>query len=683
MQKAANKLLIALLIGLTFAISSGASAGYIISVDANPSSIPADGKSCSQIVVTITDQTGMPAPDGMEVRLTTTAGDITPIAYTSGGRAIGVLTSGTSAEVAVVGATASGISAAGQVDFSSTGEAPAGPKTIRMAAGSIAYSVDRDVALGSDKVTVEYRGLIIKAANAQVSPILGLIRAQGGVTLQRGNQTLKADAITCDLRTDHCRLLESGSKSSIKTIDVARLRSISVTGSTDTQEFAPLDSIGTRTWIISHRLTISPGDKIMFYKASIYIGDSKVIKMPYYSYSYTKRESILQQVRYTSTDGLLVDLPLYYQMADTTSGALKLRYAGRGDGYGGYFRPRKGMSLGLEQAYTLSDRSQGLLFVDAIGSTNRAFELTHHMDFGSGDRSGRADISARYQPSSDFAKGVYNTTMNAYGDLGRYDYSISGYFGGSRIRQWNYLDPGSMNYTSQSDCSIRAMIRPRSFGPTHGPLHISPSLTVGYGRLGFIPNQINSSTLYESFGVGCSSILKTNRHISLSFDSTSALTTTADGRTGISLRAGPNMRTSWKGGNASLGYTMDLQSGSANMLSSLSQHTLTGGLFLMGKAKWNTSSYFSYGLDTGQMNVYTSAAYSLTSKWRLRTNYSFYRFVSRYSGRTYQFSTSYIKAGIYCPIGLYEIGLAYSPQGQDYGMRKNNRLWLEVETTGF
>ena len=79
-----------------------ANAGISVSVDSTPSSIPADGKSCSQVLVTVLDQNGTPVTDNTEVRLTTSAGDITPIIYTSGGRATGMLTSSTTPQITII-----------------------------------------------------------------------------------------------------------------------------------------------------------------------------------------------------------------------------------------------------------------------------------------------------------------------------------------------------------------------------------------------------------------------------------------------------------------------------------------------------------------------------------------------------------------------------------------------------
>jgi hypothetical protein len=538
--------------------------------------------------------------------------------------------------------------------------------------------------MASSNVTIDYKSLIIQASSAQVCQMMGIIRAQGEVIIKRGDQIVSADALTCDLRTDRIRVLDSGDKCSSRTFDVARLRLLnSQTTQADSQDFTPLDSTGTNNWIISQRLVVYPGEKILFFKASIYVGESKIIKMPYYSYNYQKRESILQQVQYSSTAGTLVDLPFYYRMADSGTGAIKLRYAERGDESGGYYRPRKGMSLGLEQAYTLNDRNQGRLFLDGIGNSSQALELSHHLEYGSGEKNGRADLAVRYQPTSSYAKSIYNTSLNATGGLGNYDYSVFGYLGGSKIQQWNYLDPESPSYIDQSDCSIRTVIRPKMPLATHGALRMSPSYTVGYGRMGYSPTGNNPSCLYQSIGMGYSLARTNNRKNSLSFDGASAFTMTANGDKGMNLRVGPTMRSRWNGGSMSLTYTLNFQAGSTDSVSLLSKHLIGGNFALSRGGRWNTNTFFGYGLDTGRLNLYSSLNYNFTGKWQMRMNYNLYRYTNKYNGISHKYETSYIKTGIYRPIGPYEVGLAWSPTGQDYGLKQGKRLWLEFGVGGY
>lgn len=659
---------------------------YLLSAQAVPPSIPADGRSYAQIVVLAFDAEGRPAPDGTVIQVGTTAGTVTPEAYVGSGRATAILTSTASPGVAIVTVSAGGAAATVQVEFaSSDAEGSLGPKVLRMRGESLAYSVEQDTVLGSGGVTMDYRGLTISATNAQVCEPLGVIKAQGNVRVACGKKSLEGEGFVYDLRTDRCRMLTSEHESpAVLAFKADDLQSAAPSASAnDLSYFAPLEADATKTWIISRKLALFPGEKIQFFRASIYLGGARVITLPHYFYDYRNRGSLMQQLRYTSYEGLVVDLPLYYRVADSSSGAIKLRYAGRGDDYGGYFRPRKGLSLGLEQSFSLGDGSDGRIFVDALGNPDQSIELTHHHEFGSALRYARADFTARFQPQSDFGKGLYTAYASICGGFGDYDYSISGFASGSRIRQWNPLNPADEDYYSQNDASVRLVLRRRRPLYASARLRVSPSLTVGYGRPGFGYAAGNHPSTFETFGLSFHTPASGRRGLSLNFDGASEITTTSDGRRGLSLRAGANLRRSWRRGSLSLGYTLNQQYGSVGSLYAYSTYALAATAFLGSGGKWNCYTYLNYGLDSGRTNLYTSGAFRLTNLWRFRTTYSLYRYPCKASGRQFISESSYLKAGVYRSIAGYEIGLAYSPNGRQAGFNDHKRFWLEVGAQGF
>jgi hypothetical protein len=50
---------------------------------------------------------------------------------------------------------------------------------------------------------------------------------------------------------------------------------------------------------------------------------------------------------------------------------------------------------------------------------------------------------------------------------------------------------------------------------------------------------------------------------------------------------------------------------------------------------------------------------------------------------SYTYKTSYLQVGLYRPVGMYEIGLVWSPDGQLYGMNQGKHIWLELSGIGF
>jgi len=94
---------------------------YGVDIDANPSSIPADGSSTSTMSAYVFDSLGNPVSDGTVVNFSTTAGTLsTASASTSGGWAYATLTSGTVAGTAAVTARVEASTATAYVNFTNT-----------------------------------------------------------------------------------------------------------------------------------------------------------------------------------------------------------------------------------------------------------------------------------------------------------------------------------------------------------------------------------------------------------------------------------------------------------------------------------------------------------------------------------------------------------------------------------
>lgn len=659
---------------------------YGIGIDAIPASISADGKSFSQIALTIRNADGSPVSDGTEVRLITTSGVITTAAYTSNGHATAILTSSTSPGIAIVTASIGEDSASIQVEFSADVEqGRTASRVIRMKGGSIAYSVERDMILASDDVTVEYRGLSINAGNIQVSEPLGVIKAQGNVVISRGEIRFKADAFIYDLRTDRCQIMIAENPAIINLFRADDIKpSAWIKGLISmVAEFKPLESEGTKTWIISKRLTLFPNERIQFFRASVYLGDVQIMNMPYYFFDYTNRGALFNQIRYTTNDGLVVDYPVYYKVTEQNSGAIKLRYSDSKYGYGSYLYPRRGFSLGVEQSYSINENGDGRIFIDSITSEKRSLELTHHQDFGSIQHPGRTDFSVRFQPNSDFGRKVYTANLNIFGDKPKYGYFISGYVGGSEYQKFNIFDPEQIEYQKQTNGSVRLQINPKKTYVLGKSLTASPVLSTNYGNPGFARDWTKGECLYQTLGLNYHTKPFGGKKLSLSIDGASEALVSNDHRSGSGLRTSLTVRRNWRNASASLSYTLALISGSIGTMYYPSKHNLGGTLNLGFGRKWNGYTYFGYGLDTGRMNVYSNLNYQITNKWILRGNYNFYRYKYTSGGINISSDTSYLKAGVYRPVGPYEVGIAWSPDGELYGLKDGKRLWLEVGLPGF
>lgn len=94
---------------------------YGLDLDANPSSIPADGSSTSNLVAYVFDNLGNPIEDGTTVNFSSTLGTLSATsATTNGGWASVTLTSGTVTGTAIVTANVEAAEAKAYVEFTST-----------------------------------------------------------------------------------------------------------------------------------------------------------------------------------------------------------------------------------------------------------------------------------------------------------------------------------------------------------------------------------------------------------------------------------------------------------------------------------------------------------------------------------------------------------------------------------
>jgi hypothetical protein len=369
-------------------------------------------------------------------------------------------------------------------------------------------------------------------------------------------------------------------------------------------------------------------------------------------------------------------------MADSGAGAFKLQYSDS-ENNSGLFTPRKGMSLGLEQGFSVGGQSEAKFTIDSACDSQRSFGLNNHFEYGGEDSSGRVDLSTQFQPTSTYAKSVYTSSLNANGGIGNLNYSVCGYLGGSQVPLWNFAN-SQMQYTDQSSGSVTTSFRPNRPLMLSRGVSITPSLSIGYGRPGSGFGNSTGEELYQSLGLNFGfQPLISNSRWNLTFSSSSALTTTVHGEVGTNLRTGADLRRSWQGGSASLSYTLNLHTGSVGSIYSQSVHTLGSSLLFGSGGRWSCNAYVGYGLDTGTTNLYSSASYQIAHSLRLRTSYTFYGYKCSFNGYNLQSYTAYLKSGIYHPVGPYEIGIAWSPQGREYGLKSSKRVWLEIGSSGF
>lgn len=449
-------------------------AEYRLTLQATPERLLADGSSAAQITVEVKDSAGNPAPDGTEVRFTTTAGTIVSSADTAGGTATALLTGAPYPTLAVVTAQVGADHGITQVEFFS-GETEDATSPLLQLEGDLEYSVDQQLILGTGGVTVQYRGLTITAENAQIDQFQGMIKAQGNVTLTQGQNQLTGDELAYDSQTQRGVLLEIGDTLKKTAFQGRNLTPYGTRVSPQQDETAPLIPGDSRLWITARRMTVVPREKIQFRQASIYVNDVCLMSFPHYFLSLTGGSNFLQQqIRYTSESGFVLDMPFYYRLTPQQTSAVKVRYASKGSSYSSYYSPRHGWSLGLEEQYSLGSRAEGRVFLDSVTHRERSLEWNHQHEF---DRRTRGNLSLTYQPRSTYAQNQLNGYLSLYQSLPRANLSFSA--NGSRSETPGYGGSSSHTYRNFS-ANLRYTQRTRPIPGTN--VGYGTGLTLGYGR---------------------------------------------------------------------------------------------------------------------------------------------------------------------------------------------------------
>ena len=367
-----------------------------LSLAPSPEVILADGKSATTITATVRDGDGNVAPDGTTVRFSTSLGTLDKdTAQTIAGVARATLTSAATAGTAHLTATAF-LAAAG----SSTGAAQVEFTSDREEAYSngdehwlhmdcveyLIYSADAKTLEAQGRkgsAHLQYKGLTVSGDALQVSLNSNVLLGHN-VVLQRGHHTLRAAEIRYDLsgNTGSAVVLGTGRHAALS-MDVSGLGLETTPQKADNADAAVqtniyrFDDLSESKVIVSARaISVNPGDRVQFRRASIYSGGKKVLSVPFHQMSLNSEELFGQQLVGFGSQGLFVNVPIYYNVSPHSTGTLFVRNSassfantsGLSSG-GSYFAQhgsRPGLALDLQHDYSFGHGGAGSLGITGI-----------------------------------------------------------------------------------------------------------------------------------------------------------------------------------------------------------------------------------------------------------------------------------------------------------------------------
>lgn len=651
---------------------------------ASPQTIKADGQSTSQVTVRINGS----VPDGTEALFTTTAGNITPVGHIQGGTATAMLTSSATPTIAVVSVTVWGVSAATQVEFVGTDQDVRIFRNIRFTAKSVYFEADTNRFFANEETYMDFHGMEISADAIQYDQAMQIIKAQGEVHLKQGKKTLDGEEMVYYPTTRQGYLIRIG-----KTIETLTFQGDSLEATPShypigTEQFTAFKPGISRLGIECTRLVISPGEKMQFTNALIYVKGAPSLKLPYYVVSLTGSTSqfLNQQFRYTSSEGFVLDIPFYFGVTDMDSSAFRLRYASNGSTYSNDYQPRKGFSLALQRDFSFGTRGEGRILLDDIIQDERKLYLTHRQDFANG---GQADITLNYQPSSIYAKDIFSGYGSYSQPLGKYSLSLSASQTSGKTLVDSTVNSGQKDEVPYSSPDVRAIVRTPEWRMKSFPLRYSTDVGMGYGRAYLAKSATQSSeeirTYFNSVGLTLHpNTLNIGKHTTGSSSIRLEHTSFVNGMNGSKVMASTSLQQGFgRSTTLRLGYSYNLQTGNLTG-SSYSPSTQVASLDFSSNlgSRFNSGISYSYGFGRNRTMFTTAhAQYQMTDTWRLflQSNFSqSWYFQEQLPNTTYHYN--YMQVGVGKSIGGYEVSLNWSPQGrQAYGLGGNDaKIWIEL-----
>ncbi len=179
-----------------------------ISLQTTPAEIPADGNSTANIKANVLDTQGNPIKDGTNISFTTTKGSITPgTVSTTNGQSQTILTSSTTPGIAIVKATAGGVSSESNVQFTSVATklslstSQTRVKTDNSDSAKITATVLNNSNAPIEDITVDFQstGGKISASSAKTNADGEATIIFSSGTSDKRNQVVTVQASTADL----------------------------------------------------------------------------------------------------------------------------------------------------------------------------------------------------------------------------------------------------------------------------------------------------------------------------------------------------------------------------------------------------------------------------------------------------------------------------------------------------
>lgn len=633
MMRAISILLAAVLLTISVGLEA-APMRFAMFLKAHPQAIVADGRSETTISADVHGPDGKPVPDGTVVDFTSSIGTIERSARTTAGVARVRLQSPAVVGTAMVSAVVENGNAVAQlrVDFLEPGTEMFTDSFINISSKKhLGYDVNERIVDSAGGVAISSRGLLITAEEAQIDLKTNILKAKcqmGGdnIVIRRGEKRVEASAVYYDFNAMYGILLTPASEGAKRM--TFRGRDLYVAPATEdidqTRSLDYLPVTEASMFIKASSMVIRPGEEVKFKRAVFYMDGSKLIKVPLYVVSLSGGGMGSGQMFTYGSEGIRLDVPIYYSLTPNSTGALRIRRSEAG-GWG-YYSDRPGWELDLQQDYNYAGTTEGSFILNRVTSLDDwGARWTHRTQF---------DNNSQVYSYVDFP-----SHRSLFGSL-NYSRSFTGWMMSLNTRASKVI---SGDGTLGTDAYIQTRAKPALGGAFNYSFSTKVSMDsrnkdrfgtgVGlqlYGKprkLGFLGNLNMSLVAGQNWGMYGGPSFAAN--------------------TGLS-------RTLGRTGNLSMDYSYTFY----DQASKYSAHRISMNLMLMPNAKWNAYFNATKGLSDGTLSAFGSISYQFAPTMRLDVLGTYQKY-GAYSYPDTQFALA--KA-----IGKQEFSLIWSTSAQRF-----------------
>ena len=492
-------------------------------------------------------------------------------------------------------------------------------------------------------VEIRFRSLEVRAERAQLDCTANIVRASGRVTLKRGKAVVECSKLSYNLMTMKGYAIVEQERAIVPvSLQGPELGVEAMEQGVNPKHFEMLDPADAKVVIVARQIILFPGDKLQFKRPRFYEDGQHLFSLAFYSLSLYSSQLFTDQFLSLGTQGVGLDVPLYYDLSPASRGLVRVKY---GERYGSAYARRPGWAVDVIQAYNsagVRSRFMGEFGFTGVNRDDWGFRWSHSQEFGSDTRTGL---------HLDFPQ---HRKVFGSGNLGKRFGNL--YFGLNGTANATLQGPSSSG--THGDAYIETM--PTRLGATRAYYSMGANISTSRTRSGD----------YRSYGLTrgvqarvFTPSVRLDRSTSLSNALSVGHSWSARSPSGTSILASVTaMRT--LGGNSSLQVGYDYVHQPVNY--SEGDHRVSMSLSANAE-RWGLNLYNTAVLDAGAISLVADVHYVLAPRWRLAVSASSHRYsVGSYTDVIMSLARN---------VGGRDVVFSYSTL--------NHRFMLDLEATRF